>query len=336
MSIYEHLKKFAGLSVREWGGGVDWSAAAGAEAESDDGDTPAVKFPPIRSPEKSAFRISLDYEEEEAGVTWHQKFDRFLAQKNADRVAGLVVGLWSPDDSSASSAAVVKAVAKAARKLPNLRAIFLGDITSEETEISWITQSDVGPLLAAYPLLEHLGVRGGTKLRFQVPRHERLKSLVVESGGLSRKFVHGVFQAELPALERLELWLGTENYGADTTPEDLAPLLGGTRFPKLKHLGLRDSEIADDVAAVLASAPVLKKLKTLDLSLGTLSDAGARALINSKLVKKLERLDLHHHYCSPAVVKQLKALGPKVDVSKVQEPDDWGDGEAHRFVAVGE
>ena len=114
-----------------------------------------------------------------------------------------------------------------------------------------------------------------------------------------------------------------------------ADLLAGTRFPKLKYLGLRDSEMADDIAAVLANAPVLKKVKRLDLSLGTLSDAGARALLGSRAVKKLEMLDVHHHFCSPAVVKQLKALGPKVDASDAQKAEEW-DGAPQRFVAVGE
>ena len=132
------------------------------------------------------------------------------------------------------------------------------------------------------------------------------------------------------------MWLGTGGYGADTTPEDFAPLLAGTKFPKLKYLGLRDSEIADDLAAVLASAPVLKKLKTLDLSMGTLSDAGAKALLAGKLVKKLEKLDVHYHFCTPEVVKQLKALGPKVDAGDPQKPEDWGGGETTRFVAVSE
>lgn len=248
MAIHGHLKKLAGLSVRDWGTGVDWSAVADAEVEAEAGDRPAIKFPPIRNPEKSAFRLSLDYEEADGGVSWQDKFDRFLVQKNAHRVAGLVVGSWSPDDSMVSSAAVVKAVAKAAGKLPNLRALFLGDITGEETEISWITQSDVGPLLAAHPQLEYLGVRGGTGLKFQVARHDRLKTLVIDSGGLSRKLVRQVFQAELPALEHLELWLGEENYGADTTPEDLAPLLAGTRFPKLKRAGAEEAQDAGPLA----------------------------------------------------------------------------------------
>jgi hypothetical protein len=335
MGFHDHLKKLAGMPVREWGAEFDWQELADAEAEAEAGEGQAPKFPPIRSPETTVFRIALDYEDEDA-VTWQEKFDRFLAQKNADRVAGLVVGSWSPDDPSASSAAVVKAITKAARRLPNLRAVFLGDITGEESEVSWITQCDVGPLLAAYPLLEYLGVRGGTSLKFQVPRHDRLKTLVIESGGLSRKLVHQVIRAELPALEHLELWLGTQDYGADTTPEDLAALLAGKRFPKLKYLGLRNSEMADDIAAVLAGAPVLKKLKTLDLSLGTLTDAGARALLGSKGVKRLEKLDVHHHYCSKPVVKQLKALGPQVDAGKVREPFDFGGGETARFVSVGE
>ena len=331
MSIYDHLKRIDDLPVKEFGADANWSALAEIEPGEDDGD----ELKPLRSPDKTAFRIALDYEEGDEGVQWEDKFRFFLAQKNVERVAGLVVGSWSPDDSGISSAAVVKLIAKAAKKLPNLRAIFLGDITAEETEISWIRQCAVGLLLAAYPNLRYLGVRGGEQLKFDVDRHEKLRTLVIQTGGLSRKVVHQVFQAELPALEHLELWLGTPDYGADTTAEDLAPLLGGTRFPKLKYLGLRDSEIADDIAAVMASAPVLKKLKTLDLSLGTLTDEGARALLSSKLVNKLDRLDLHHHFCSAEVVKELKKLR-NVDAGKPQKAHDWGDGTLHRFVAVSE
>jgi len=212
------------------------------------------------------------------------------------------------------------------------RAIFLGDITMEECEVSWISQSDLGPLLKAYPRLEHLGVRGGEKLKFQVLGHERLKTLVVQGGGLARKVVHQILQADLPALEHLELWLGASGYGADTTVEDVAPLLSGERFPKLKYLGLRDSEITDDLAAVLANAPVLKRLEVLDLSLGTLGDAGAEALIRGKYARKLKRLDIRHHYCTAGVIKRLKQLGPKVDARDAQGGIDAG----ARFVAVSE
>jgi hypothetical protein len=99
--------------------------------------------------------------------------------------------------------------------LPNLTAIFLGDIIIEENEISWINQSDVSPLFTAYPALEHFRVRGGNGLIVGSIRHERLKSLIIESGGLPAQVVRDVAAATLPALEHLELWLGTEEYGGD-------------------------------------------------------------------------------------------------------------------------
>ena len=119
MSIYDHMKKFAGLPVKEWGGGVDWGALTDEEAGADEGEEPKPKFPPLRSPDKTLFRIGVDYEESENGVTWEDKFRHFLNQKNADRVVGIVVGTWSPDDSGVSSDGVVKLIAKSASKLPN-------------------------------------------------------------------------------------------------------------------------------------------------------------------------------------------------------------------------
>ena len=49
----------------------------------------------------------------------------------------------------------------------------------------------------------------------------------------------------LPALEHLELWLGTDEYGADTEVADLKNILQGKNLPSLRHLGLRNSEITD-------------------------------------------------------------------------------------------
>ncbi|HTE19486.1 MAG TPA: hypothetical protein VK689_14040, partial [Armatimonadota bacterium] len=176
---------------------------------------------------------------------------------------------------------------------------------------------------------------GSNELTFGRIRHAHLKELAVESGGLDREIVHELFSAELPELEHLELWLGDEGYGANTTVEDLAPILDGSRFPRLRYLGLRDSQFADEIAAVLVHAPVLGQLRVLDLSLGTLSDEGAAALLNAPGLRKLEKLDIHHHYCSPEMVELLQELGIEVDASDKQEPDD-GDGEGHRFVAVSE
>jgi hypothetical protein len=147
--------------------------------------------------------------------------------------------------------------------------------------------------------------------------------------------VQAAISAELPALEHLELWLGSRQYGANTTVADLGPVLSGAIFPRLRYLGLRDSEIANEIAVALAQSPILERIRILDLSLGILDDAGAAALLASPGVAQLEKLDVHHHYCSVPTVDQLKRLSIKVDASDRQEPDIWN-GEEHRYVAVSE
>ena len=144
-----------------------------------------------------------------------------------------------------------------------------------------------------------------------------------------------VAAAELPELEHLELWLGTANYGGIENPDSLKPLLAGDRFPKLRYLGLRDSEIADAIAQLVADAPLLDSLQVLDLSLGTLSDAGAKALVASAKIRGLQTLDIHHHYVSPAMVRQLQQLGIDVDASEPKEPEKYN-GEEYRYVALSE
>ena len=144
--------------------------------------------------------------------------------------------------------------------------------------------------------------------------------------------VRSLGTSKFPNLEYLELWLGTDEYGGNTTVDDLRPILLGEAFPNLKHLGLRNSDIADSLAAALADSLVVNKIETLDLSLGTLSDAGGFALLGLKS-PGLKRLNLHHHYMGSEIVKQLKTLPYNVDVSNPTEMDV---DEDYRFVAVGE
>src|SRR5262249_41661166 len=153
----------------------------------------------------------------------------------------------------------------AAPTLASLTAVFVGEMTAEECEISWIKQTDITPLLEAYPALATLRVRGADGLALKPVRHAGLRHLAFESGGLPASVVQSVGECDLPGLEHLELWLGTDNYGGDATVADLAAILSGIRLPALRHLGLRDCELADEVAAALAGAPVVAQLATLDL-----------------------------------------------------------------------
>lgn len=230
---------------------------------------------------------------------------------------------------------VVDALVEAREKLASLKALFLGDIISEENEVSWIEQTDVSPIFEAYPNLEYFGVRGGNGLRLGSIQHEHLRTLVVEAGGLPREVVHDIQRSDLPALEHLEIWLGTPDYSGDTTVEDLAPLLRKSLFPRLRYLGLRNSAIADEIASVFAFAPIVERIETLDLSLGTLTDTGAEALLKSPAIRKLKKLDLHYHYCSEEMVRRLENMGIEVDASQRQEIEeyDWG---TSLYVSLGE
>lgn len=309
MTFYEHIAEFAGKPVQ------DWTADTG-----------------IANPEGTVYRIALDWDENEAGQTWTDKLASFLEDPSSERVTGLVVGPWDGlFEMAGDAAAVVEAIVSARDRLPDLTAIFFGDIISEECEISWIRQTDVSPILAAFPNLTHFGVRGGNGLSLGTPSLPVLRSLVVETGGLAAEVVREVSASNLPSLEHLELWLGTDEYGGTVTVPDLEKILSGSLFPRLAYLGLRDSDIADAVAVSVAKSPLLARIDILDLSMGTLGDAGVEALLASPALKSLKKLDIHHHYCTPEMVTRLEGIGIPVDVSEREDEDKYG-----RYVAVGE
>jgi hypothetical protein len=306
MGIYQHAESFIGKPV------VEYKAEIG-----------------ITAPLDTVYRLSVEYDSE-TSIT--DLLSQFAKDANASKVTGLIIGMWDCDESSQH---VVDFLVNAHQQLSSLSALFLGDIIEEENQISWIEQCHLSPLLAAYPQLQHLQVRGNDGLSFGELKHERLKTLIVETGGLSVAKVREICESHLPSLEHLELWLGDDNYGGDVTPEDLAPILSGSLFPYLQYLGLRDSIIADRIAIAVATATILVRIKVLDLSLGNLGDIGAAALLASPLINHIEKLDLHHHYISEGLVKELGELSIEVDVSDAQVADR-DDDEEYRYIAVAE
>ncbi|WP_182901930.1 STM4015 family protein [Microbispora sp. H10830] len=286
----------------------------------------------IPDPASVAVRISAemdDYDVDEA-------FDALLKRVDTAKVPALVIGEWE-DCYGTSSEHLVGLLVDNAARFPGLRSLFLGALSSDQAEISWITQSDVTPLLEAFPRLERLEVRGGTGLELRPVRHESLRMLRFETGGLPAEVVRAIGACELPALEHLELWLGVEDYGGNATVADLAPILSGERLPALRHLGLQDSEIQDEIAAAVAAAPVVARLESLALSMGMLTDAGAEALLGGQPLTHLHTLDLHHHFLTDAMVARVtEALpGVEVDLSKQEEAEE-DEGEVWRYVAVSE
>jgi hypothetical protein len=317
MTISDHLQELHGLPVFDF-----------PDAES------KVELPQAAS---VAWRITVDaYDSEEE---WEGAFARFLAAVDTTQVRALVVGAWSDVYDSAPDA-VITALLDAREQLPALRALFLGDITYEECEISWINQGLVTPLLDAFPELLQFGVRGGQELKFPAVRHEKLRSLTVETGGLDAEVVRGIAASDLPALEHLDVWLGTSWYGGNAEVSDLEPILSGVRLPRLRSLALRNSEIQDQIAVAISGAPVVAGLGTLDLSMGTLGDEGAEALLNGQPLTHLEKLDLHHHFLSEPMVQRLtktfEAAGVEVDLSESEAAERDSEGGEDRYTAVAE
>ncbi|MFE6128602.1 STM4015 family protein [Streptomyces sp. NPDC056437] len=313
MTISEHLQELHGLPVFDF-------PDAGSKAE----------LPSVPS---VAWRIAVDsYDSEEE---WEEAFARFLGAVDTTQVRALIVGPWSEAFDSGPEP-IISALVEARERLPLLRALFVGDITYEECEISWINQGLVTPLLDTYPELLEFGVRGGQSLAFPAVRHEKLRSLTIEAGGLDAAVVRGVAASDLPALEHLDLWLGTSWYGANADVSDLEPILAGTRLPSLKYLALRNSEIQDEIAVAVAGAPVVARLETLDLSMGTLGDEGAEALLNGQPLSHLKKLDLHHHFISKPMADRLAGAlgvdGVEVDLSE----DESAEGREDRYTAVAE
>jgi hypothetical protein len=311
VTIRTHLTSFAGLPVLAFDPG---------------GELPA-------DPAAVAWRVAVEDFEAPAG-DFAELLTALVDRVPDGGIRALVVGEWG---SSYAEALPLDLLISLAPRLSGLRALFLGELIFEECEISWLQQGDLTPLLQAYPELEILRVRGAEGLGLTAGRHPALRELAFESGGLPAAVVRSVAACDLPAVERLELWLGTPMYGGDATIDDLGPILLGDRLPALRHLALCDASIADAVAAAVAVAPVTAQLDVLDLSMGEFTDEGAAALLGGQSLTSLTRLDLHYHFLSAPAQERIRAAlpGVEVDLSDPQEGRHY-DGELHRYVAVGE
>lgn len=253
----------------------------------------------------------------------------------AVKLEALVIGTWKDLlDSNKNSAGVVNALVAVADRLPNLKAIFLGDILSEEYEISWIAQSDISPVLSAYPNLEWLRVRGGSGLAFSPVQHDNLKYLIIETGGLSREAIAEICQLQLPNLEHLELWLGSDYYGGDSTVEDLQPILEGNLYPKLKYLGLRNAQYTDEIAEAVGRSRIIHQLKTLDLSMGTLGATGAEFLCSSPAIKTLDTLNISENYLNDEDIAKLASLKINLIADNQKDIEEYDEDE--RYCSVSE
>ena len=326
----EHLTEFAGLRVVDFPG------------------DPGKPLPAMDGP--CAWRLARSPEEEDTS-DFEGVLADFLERGDAAHVTALVIGPWAEYMGDLDDAPYpVDKLVEAADQLPALRALFLGDVIESESDVAYIYHEDVSVLLDAYPALEEFRVRGSApwtplgeppSVMFRPIKHESLKVLAFESGGLSASTMRAVGESEFPQLEHLEFFFGEPNYGGDGTLEDVAGLLAGDRFPKLRRLGLRNALFEDEIAAALAHAPVVAQLEVLDLSLGAFGDEGAAALLAGQPLHHLRTLDLHHHFVSAEMAERLREAWPTVEIV-LGEPEEAtvrfrnGVREFQRYIAVSE
>ncbi|NVB42435.1 WGR domain-containing protein [Pseudenhygromyxa sp. WMMC2535] len=218
-----------------------------------------------------------------------------------------------------------------------LEYLFVGDFSyPQDTEISWTSIGDLGRVLQAAPNLQTLRLRGG-EVAITNFEHGALTRLEIETGGLPRECAEQIATAKAPKLAHLEVWFGREDYRGTTDVSALDALWSSKTLPALKHLGLKNSEMQDEIAAALASSEILDQLASVDLSMGTMREPGAQAIITAaKRFKHLKSLDLSENYVPWEQVSALhKALGEMVNLGRQRTPDQYDD-EYYYYSVVGE
>ncbi|WP_426751224.1 WGR domain-containing protein [Myxococcus sp. Y35] len=288
---------------------------------------------------------------EELSVEWHLGFIRSarLGQKDYDSdrdiaeatrellalpsarfIRSLTIGMASFDGEN-DYGDVISAIAEAGGS-KTLTDLFIGDFEyPDDTEISWTHLTDVSAALKVLPNLRTLRLRGGELGLGDIDLPE-LREFTVETGGLPLGAIKSIASAKWPKLERLEVWFGSNDYGAEGGVEDIQPILDGKGLPNLKQLGLRNSEFTDALAQVLPTAKVLPQLEKLDISMGTLSDEGARALADKAAAfSHLKQFDLTENTLTEEGQSLLSKAIPHASVGNQREYE-----EDYRYAAVGE
>lgn len=215
-----------------------------------------------------------------------------------------------------------------------IRRLSVGPTEDDDIDTAHFTPGKLDGISNYFPALESLRVHGAdfTLGALELPK---LRELTIETCGLSRRNMKSITAARWPELERLELWFGSEEHGAQCGVKDLAGLLDGAAFPRVKHLGLRNAELTDALCKALPKVRILKQLETLDLSMGTMSDEGARSLAaDPQALRHLATITVTDNFLSRAGLAELRKIGPTIVSKEQKDLDD--DDPSFRYVSVAE
>lgn len=268
-------------------------------------------------------KYCFTYEEsDEGGFGPETLLNKILEDSELPVLKNIVIGYWG-ECFDEDPQQIIDGIIANKEKFAHIESLFIGDMDYEECEVSWIMQGNYAGLLAALPELKELKIKGSTELVIgEGIKHDKLQSLEIICGGLGLDVIQDIAEADLPALKRMILYLGVDDYGLTAGIDDIKALIDKSHFPALTHLGLVDSEMQDELAAMILDADILPQLEILDLSYGVLTDQGGESLLAGKdKLSGLKKLEINYHYMSDKVVKQLEELPFTVCISDTQDSD---------------
>lgn len=210
-------------------------------------------------------------------------------------------------------------------KLQHIKSFFFGDMDYMECEVSWIDQGNYEEFLKAFPNIKELIIKGSNNLSFGEIKHDNLERLEIITGGLPKKVIEEIKNANLVNLKTLILYFGVEDYGFDGNVDDIKSLIEDGLFPELNELGLVNSEIEDDITKIVLESELLDQLNILRLGYGTFSDKGGQLLLdNVGRINHLDLLDLEFNYLSAEMVEKLSKLPiENIKLEDQQEVDEY-------------
>jgi predicted DNA-binding WGR domain protein len=268
-----------------------------------------------------ARKYKLFYEEYEADKTQNVLLNRIINDKKLPEIKQLTIGCWSYESEGCQD--LVDGMVANKEKFAHIEGLFWGDIDQEESEISWIEQANLSPLLDIMPKLTDLRIKGTNGLSIGQKSRPNLRSLEIISGGFNAAILEDVLKSDFPNLETLILYIGVDEYGFEGSIEDFKPLFSKERFPKLMYLGLVNAEEQDQIVTFFLESDILPQLETMDIAAGVLTDKGGQLLLdNVDKIKHLKFIDMKYNYLSEEMQKKLSKLPVKTDVSDAQEVDD--------------
>jgi hypothetical protein len=288
----------------------------------------------IVDPENNAYVVTFDawWDGDRSYRADLSQFEALIKDPRIGELQALIFQI--PVSGSHSFGIILEAIHDARHLFPHLRGLFICDRAGDrapEYRKSKVEVFDIKPFLVDFPDLEILQVYGhfgSYTLECAGVRHEKLRTLIIETADLRQDNIYQIGEIDMPNLEYLELWLGRYGTSADRVTAALAPILLHNATPKLKYLGLCSDECTDGLIADLLTTPIVSQLAVLDLKMGTMTDAGVDYLLDSPDLTNLRYLNVSGNYLPEHSIAKLQKLGCAIDASN---PHDRANEEDYRY-----